>query len=108
MINSSWEKVQHSSCSIFLPSSTGKVDHHSIINIYSWNLAQKQLTRSAFGPEGFYRLSFCKIPQDIKRGMEQLEKAYKKVIEELGNKKSEKEENKEKNKFPENNNIIFC
>ena len=64
---------------------------------------------SAFGAEGFYRLSFCKTPEDIKRGMEQFEKAYKKVIEDLGSKKkSEKEENKEKSKFPENNNFIFC
>ena len=64
---------------------------------------------SAFGAEGFYRLSFCKTPEDIKRGMEQFEKAYKKVIEDLGSKKkSEKGENKEKSKFPENNNFIFC
>ena len=52
------------------------------------------LPGSAFGAEGYDRLSFCKKPEDIKRGMEQFEKAYIKVIEELGNQthiKAEKE-----------------
>ena len=65
---------------------------------------------SAFGAEGFYRLSFCKKPEDIKRGMEQFEKAYTKVIAELGNAshvKPEKEVDPNK-KFPETNNIINC
>ena len=35
---------------------------------------------SAFGAEGYYRLSFCKKP-GYKKGMEQFEKAYIKVIE---------------------------
>jgi aspartate aminotransferase len=47
---------------------------------------------SAFGQKGFYRLSYCKKPEDIARGMEQFKKAYKKVIEELRNKKEKKEE----------------
>jgi aspartate aminotransferase len=68
---------------------------------------------SAFGAEGFYRLSFCKKPEDIKRGMEQFEKAYKNVINELGkpdHKKdeSDKEENANNKKFPETNKFIYC
>ena len=68
---------------------------------------------SAFGSEGFYRLSFCKNPEDIKRGMEQFEKAYKNVINELGksNGKKEgkgKEEMEQGKKFPETNKIIYC
>ena len=35
---------------------------------------------SAFSAEGYYRLSFCKKP-GYKKGMEQFEKAYIKVIE---------------------------
>ena len=65
---------------------------------------------SAFGAKGFYRLSFCKKPEDIKRGMEQFEKAYTKVISELGNAsnvKKDKEIDTGK-KFPENNDIINC
>ena len=65
---------------------------------------------SAFGAKGFYRLSFCKKPEDIKRGMEQFEKAYIKVISELGKSshiKREKEIDNSK-KFPENNDIINC
>ena len=60
---------------------------------------------SAFGAEGFYRLSFCKNPEDIKRGMEQFEKAYKNVIEKLG--KKEESENEICKKFPETNNILL-
>ena len=45
---------------------------------------------SSFGKKGFFRLSFCKGPEDIKRGMEQFEIAYKKTIEELTSKKFEK------------------
>ena len=66
---------------------------------------------SAFGAEGFYRLSFCKNPEDIKRGMEQFEKVYDKVIEELKNRKdenNEKDQDEGKRKFPESNNIINC
>ena len=65
---------------------------------------------SAFGAEGFYRLSFCKKPEDIKRGMEQFKKAYIKVIEELGSPlyiKPEKEVEEGK-KFPETNAFIYC
>ena len=65
---------------------------------------------SAFGAEGFYRLSFCKKPEDIKRGMEQFKKAYIKVIEELGSPlyiKPEKEVEEGK-KFPETNVFIYC
>jgi aspartate aminotransferase len=47
---------------------------------------------SAFGKKGFYRLSFCKGPEDIKRGMEQFKIAYKKVIKELTQKKNENQE----------------
>ena len=47
---------------------------------------------SAFGEEGYYRLSFCKKPEDIKRGMEQFEKSYKKVIELLTNENHVKKE----------------
>ena len=47
---------------------------------------------SAFGAEGFYRLSFCIKPKDIKRGMEQFEIAYIKVIEELVNPSHQKPE----------------
>ena len=67
---------------------------------------------SAFGVEGFYRLSFCKKPEDIKRGMEQFEKAYIKVIEELKNENHLKEEDKDENagnkKYPETNKLIYC
>ena len=65
---------------------------------------------SAFGAEGFYRLSFCKKPEDIKRGMEQFEKAYIKVIEELGNPQHIKPEKEveEGRKFPETNVFIYC
>jgi aspartate aminotransferase len=65
---------------------------------------------SAFGAEGFYRLSFCKSPEDIKRGMEQFEKAYIKVIEELGNPKHIKPEKEVEGgtKFPETNVFIYC
>jgi aspartate aminotransferase len=38
---------------------------------------------SAFGTKGFYRLSFCKGPEDIKKGMEQFEAVYNSVIEQL-------------------------
>ena len=60
---------------------------------------------SAFGTKGFYRLSFCKKPDDIKRGMEQFEKAYKIVIEEL-RKKGEKESQISK-KIPETKSILL-
>ena len=65
---------------------------------------------SAFGAEGFYRLSFCKKPEDIKRGMEQFKKAYIKVIEELGSPKYIKPEKEveEGKKFPETNAFIYC
>ena len=65
---------------------------------------------SAFGAEGFYRLSFCKNPEDIKRGMEQFEKAYVKVIEELGSPKHIKPEKEVEvgTKFPETNAFIYC
>ena len=65
---------------------------------------------SAFGAEGFYRLSFCKSPEDIKRGMEQFEKAYITVIEKLGKPKNIKFEQNEVNgakKFQETNKFIF-
>ena len=65
---------------------------------------------SAFGAEGFYRLSFCKKPEDIKRGMKQFEKAYVKVIEELKDPKHIKPEKEveEGIKFPETNTFIYC
>ena len=66
---------------------------------------------SAFGAEGFYRLSFCKNPEDIKKGMEQFEKAYVKVIEELKSnekKYKDKTENEPGKKFPETNKFIYC
>ena len=65
---------------------------------------------SAFSAEGYYRLSFCKKPEDIKRGMEQFEKAFIKVIEELGNPKHIKPEKEveEGEKFPESNIFIYC
>ena len=47
---------------------------------------------SSFGKKGFFRLSFCKGPEDIKRGMEQFKIAYKKVMEELSIKKHESHE----------------
>ena len=47
---------------------------------------------SSFGKKGFFRLSFCKGPEDIKRGMEQFKIAYKKVIEQLNIKKNETHE----------------
>ena len=65
---------------------------------------------SAFGAEGFYRLSFCKSPEDIKRGMEQFEKAYITVIEKLGKQKNIKFDQNEVNgakKFQETNKFIF-
>ena len=52
---------------------------------------------SPFGAEGFYRLSFCKKPEEIKRGMEQFEKAYVKVIEKLRNENHVKKEKEVKN-----------
>ena len=66
---------------------------------------------SAFGAKGFYRLSFCKIPEDIKKGMEQFEKSYTKVIDELkkgGNKVKDNNENEPGKKFPETNKFIYC
>ena len=45
---------------------------------------------SAFGQEGFYRMSLCLLPENVKKGMEQFEIAYKKTLEELGYKKTEK------------------
>jgi aspartate aminotransferase len=45
---------------------------------------------SAFGQEGFYRMSLCLLPENVKKGMEQFEIAYKKTLEELGYKKNEK------------------
>ena len=45
---------------------------------------------SAFGQEGFYRMSLCLLPENVKKGMEQFEIAYKKTLEELGYKQSEK------------------
>ena len=51
---------------------------------------------SSFGKKGFFRLSFCKPPEDIKRGMDQFKIAYKKTIEELTNKRHEKHEKHEK------------
>ena len=45
---------------------------------------------SAFGQEGFYRMSLCLLPENVKKGMEQFEIAYKKTLEELGYKKIEK------------------
>ena len=47
---------------------------------------------SSFGKKGFFRLSFCKGPEDIKRGMEQFKIAYKKVIEQFNIKKKESHE----------------
>jgi aspartate aminotransferase len=48
---------------------------------------------SGFGKEGFYRLSYCKGPKDIAKGMEQFKKAYKAVIKKL---QEEKDLNLEK------------
>ena len=63
---------------------------------------------SAFGVEGFYRLSFCKKPEDIKRGMEQFEKAYITVIKKLWKPKiKEQNEVEGMKKFPEGNKFIF-
>ena len=45
---------------------------------------------SAFGQEGFYRMSLCLLPENVKKGMEQFEIAYKETLEELGYKKNEK------------------
>ena len=45
---------------------------------------------SAFGQEGFYRMSLCLLPENVKKGMEQFEIAYKKTLEELGYKENEK------------------
>ena len=45
---------------------------------------------SAFGQEGFYRMSLCLLPENVKKGMEQFEIAYKKTLEELGYKQNEK------------------
>ena len=45
---------------------------------------------SAFGQEVFYRMSLCLLPENVKKGMEQFEIAYKKTLEELGYKKNEK------------------
>ena len=45
---------------------------------------------SAFRQEGFYRMSLCLLPETVKKGMEQFEIAYKKTLEELGYKKTEK------------------
>jgi len=56
---------------------------------------------SSFGKKGFFRLSFCKGPEDIKRGMEQFKIAYKKTIEELTGKKFEKHEKPEKYEMQE-------
>ena len=66
---------------------------------------------SAFGAKGFYRLSFCKVPEDIKKGMEQFEKAYAKVIDELKNaekKVKDNNGNEPGKKFPETNKFIYC
>ena len=49
---------------------------------------------SAFGMEGFYRMSLIFKPEDIKKGMEQFEIAYKKTLEEIGNNMNKMEENK--------------
>ena len=49
---------------------------------------------SAFGMEGFYRMSLIFQPEDIKKGMEQFEIAYKKTLEEIGNNMNKMEENK--------------
>ena len=45
---------------------------------------------TGFGAKGFYRISFCKGPEDIKRGMEQFEKSYIKVISELSEQSDKK------------------
>jgi aspartate aminotransferase len=66
---------------------------------------------SAFGAKGFYRVSFCKVPEDIKKGMEQFEKAYAKVIDELKNaekKVKDNNGNEPGKKFPETNKFIYC
>ena len=49
---------------------------------------------SAFGQEGFYRMSLCLLPENVKKGMEQFEIAYKKTLEELGYNKNNTEEEK--------------
>ena len=49
---------------------------------------------SAFGMEGFYRMSLCLGPEAVKKGMEQFEIAYKKTLEEVGPKKEEKKDDK--------------
>ena len=49
---------------------------------------------SAFGQEGFYRMSLCLLPENVKKGMEQFEIAYKKTLEELGYNKNKTEEEK--------------
>ena len=62
---------------------------------------------SAFGAEGFYRLSFCKNPEDIKRGMAQFEKAYTTVISELSKKIQKKKKDGHRKSF-EDNQLIHC
>ena len=49
---------------------------------------------SAFGMEGFFRMSLIFKPEDIKRGMEQFEIAYKKTLEEVGYNKNKIEGDK--------------
>ena len=49
---------------------------------------------SAFGMEGFFRMSLIFKPEDIKRGMEQFEIAYKKTLEEVGYNKNKCEGDK--------------
>ena len=49
---------------------------------------------SAFGEEGFYRMSLCLLPETLKKGMEQFEIAYQKTLEEMGYNKDKKEDKK--------------
>ena len=51
---------------------------------------------SAFGKEGFYRLSFCNKPEDIQKGMEQFQISYPKVIEELRKRNEIRKNSKDK------------
>ena len=62
---------------------------------------------SAFGQEGFYRMSLCLGPETVKKAMEQFEIAYKKTLEELGNNKKKKEkEIKENEKCEKKHEIL--
>ena len=53
---------------------------------------------SAFGEEGFYRMSLCLLPETLKKGMEQFEIAYQKTLEEMGYNKDKKEDKKSQHK----------